>query len=505
MLSIRRLSLETRALLIAAVLGIGLAITLTVASWVGVAAIFIILIFCLAWIWPERPRSSQVLWWMNPSWALLLALTPGLLLCASLPESTFLDQWHTPKYFTLGHGILTLGLALTFVIGAQGLSRLIAEPSKRNFFADPSTEARFRLERATRVLFWVTVVGYITWASIGIVRGLRPGDVASIFTGGGLTAAKSFLAPIGGVTTIAQFGPLTVVCLMILRHIGSDIRTRRYLVALFALAMIRNFVYGERLAVLELAIPAIITALALPRPRTRPRPAFTLLPIWAPVVLLLFFGSFEYFRSYSSDFYQREYAGRSYADFTVTRMGAYYATAANNSVLVQRSDQRARHIPYYVVAGVWNFPLIGGVVPYEKLAGSSVGRDYADTLEAKANPEYNNTGGMLLPVFDLGVTGAVGFWLLVGGAIGVVFRRFRAGDIRGLLLYPVLFVGVAECALILYWPTGRAIPSLVGGVILGRSLYRSEQDRATTSGSVGERANEPNFRAGARAPVKLTA
>jgi len=495
-------SLRPRAITATVVLSVVLATSLVLASTTALVLMAALLIFGVACLAPQSGASSRILWWMNPSWALLLAVIPGLILCMFLPENIFIERWGTPKYVTVGHVMLMAALAITFVVGAQLVSKAISSRPSENFFTNLSEDTQTRLERATRFLFWLTVAGYALWATIGVARGLRAPDVSNIFTGGGVHQAKNFLAPVAGVTTMTQFGPLAVVCLILLRHVGSELLTGRYLVALLALATVRNFVYAERVAILELAIPAIVLFLALPRPRMKRRAILTVLPLWAPIALLIFFGSFEYFRSYSTPYGRDQNAGRSYADYTVSRVGAYYATAPNNGVLVQRSDQRKNHVPYYVLSAAWTFPLIGGTVPHERLAGTNVGRDYETALEADANPEYNNTAALLLPVFDLGVTGAFAFWLLIGAAVGVVYRRFKAADIRGLLLYPVLFIGVVESGLILYWPTGRAIPSIVAGVVLAGVLYRVKE-KTMAAESSREGLDKRRQESSAGSPVEL--
>ena len=83
-----------------------------------------------------------------------------------------------------------------------------------------------------------------------------------------------------------------------------------------------------------------------------------------------------------------------------------------------------------------------------------------------------------LPIFDLGVPGAFAFWGVAGLALGWAFALFRRGDIRGLVLYPVLFIGLLEAGRILYWPQGRALPSIAAAVFLGvrlRSLSAAAQ------------------------------
>jgi hypothetical protein len=484
---------------LALALSLALAFVVVVASGPVIALVALGLVFAIAFVVPETGTRSRVFWWMSPGWAVAIAVLPGLILCVALPETYFLEHWRTPKLLSMADGLLIVALAATFVLAAHFGPRLLGSGSGLGSFFDlASPRTVNRLERATRALFWMTVAGYLAWALVGAARGLRPADVAAIYTGAGFGEVKDRLTPVGGVTTLTQFGPLAVTCLVLLRHLGSRLRTGRYLVAIFALAFVRNVAYAERLALIELAIPAFVLWLVLPRTRPRRRAALTLLPLWAPVALLVFFGAFEYFRSYSSEYYRDRYADRGFADFTVSRVSAYYATGVNNGVLVLESDRRAVPVPYYTVAGVWNFPPVDALLPYENVAGTSVVDDYRATLDARANPEFTNTGGMLLPVFDLGVPGAFAFWLLVGAAVGWAFHLFKAADVRGLLLYPVLFIGLLEVGLILYWPTGRAIPSVVGAIVLGGILHRTQ--RQASESSVISAASTRNVLATRRAP-----
>ena len=75
--------------------------------------------------------------------------------------------------------------------------------------------------------------------------------------------------------------------------------------------------------------------------------------------------------------------------------------------------------------------------------------------------------------FDIVVSLSLSF--VLSTAIGWVYRLFKAADLRGLLLYPVMFIGLLEVGLILYWPTGRALPSVVGGLVLGIALHRAQR------------------------------
>lgn len=441
----------------------------------------VVLVLGIGVTFPMASRSrSPMLWWMHPAWTMTFAVAPGLLLSAALSSTYFLGQWGTPKFITPHDLYLIGGLAVAFCAGTWVAIR-IASP--RPPHGDPSLRATpaliWRLERAGRSLFWLTVAGYVLWTLVGLSRGLRAAELSAVFTGS-VHTVKGYLAPVAGVTTLTQFGPLSAVCFMLLRRTDSHVRANRYLVALFALALIRTLVYAERLAVIEIAIPVLIVALALPRRGTPVirRAILTLLPLWAPVALLIFFGSFEYFRSWSSSYYQGQYAGRGYATFVVNRLGAYYGTAMNNGVLQLQSDERASHVPFFVLRWLWKFPVIDQVTPYAQLSGSNVGPDYATTLKARANPEFNNEAGILLPVFDLGTVGAAAFWFCAGLATGVAFALFKERDITGLVVYPVLYLGLLEAGRELYWTDGRAMPSILGAVVLGWVLRGSSKHQS---------------------------
>ena len=433
----------------------------------------------------KEKRETSGFWWMNPVWTVIIALAPGLALCALLPQSYFLEHWSTPKFITPEYLLLICGLGATFIVGTylgyRTTHPVISRPSVEDVIT-PSVANR--LMRITRLLFWITTLGYTLWALIGISRGLRPGDIAAIFTSGGIHTAKSFLRPVAGITTLTQFGPLTATCLMLLRRVNANIRTRRYIIALILLALVRTFLYAERLALIELGVPMFIVLLAFPKGNLRFRTALTLLPLWLPIAVLVFFGTFEYFRSYSSTYYRNKNAGHNYAYYTVTRLGGYYATALNNGVLLLHTDDRRSYVPFYSLEGFWKFPVLSSVLPYKRVAGTDVSEDFMAALETQANPAFNNPSGILLPVFDYGSFGAFVFWLIVGGTVGRIFALFRNRDIRGILLYPVIFIGLWEMGLILYWPTGRAFPSIIAALIISARLRIPQREKgAVTSNS----------------------
>lgn len=436
---------------------------------------WVVALCVLVALWPAGTRVADAPWWLNPMWLAPMAVAPGLLMVAVTPPDLFADAFGAPKLLTGDWALLVVLLTLCVMLGAfVGQSTARERPALARQVGPQTAQY---IARAAVVLFWLTVAGYVLWALVGASRGVTPVSALSAVFGGGVSRLKDQLHPVAGVTTLTQFGAPAVAMLMIAVRTGSWIsprRARRYLIALVVLALVRSFVYAERLALLEIVVPMIVVAFGWPR---RPRGAsrrllVTVLPLLAPVALLMFFGTFEYLRSWSSDYYRAKYAGRSYSEFVVTRVESYYATALNNGVIINENDNRLRPIPWFTLRGAWDFPLTRLYVDYPELAGVDVSRDYADTLKFVANPEFNNQSGVLLPVYDLGRPGAAAYWLLVGALLGRAYRLFRRRDPVGLVVFPSVFIGIAELGRILYWPTGRALPGLAAALIVGYAIRR---------------------------------
>ena len=75
----------------------------------------------------------------------------------------------------------------------------------------------------------------------------------------------------------------------------------------------------------------------------------------------------------------------------------------------------------------------------------------------------------MFPAMDFGIAGGLIYWLLIGIACGMVFALYRRREPLGLLLYPLIYLGVMEVPLALYWSEGRALPSeclLLGAPLL---------------------------------------
>jgi hypothetical protein len=154
----------------------------------------------------------------------------------------------------------------------------------------------------------------------------------------------------------------------------------------------------------------------------------------------------------------------------MNRLGAYYATGYNNAVLIDDFGTETA-VPYYPLEWLWNFPVVSAVTSHEQVAGlSEGGRGLGSLLRERANPQFNNPGGLLIPLFEFGVVGAVLFWLAAGSLLGAAYVRFRDASLPAVLIYPILVVGTLEIPRFIYWTQGRAFPAIVAALVLGGAL-----------------------------------
>jgi hypothetical protein len=436
-------------------------------------------------------------WWLHPAWMIPLAGLPSLILAYGIPESVFRADWNTPKYF--GDDQLALGIIVLagFCAGALVATLWWGRDGHQAPRAGPLSPAQIlRLRLAVRVLFFVTLLGYAAQLIFAVTRGLDVTDVAAVFTGANPVGdvKREYLRPVAGVTTLTQFGPLVMAGLMLLRRLDPGFPSVRYIAMLIVLGAFRTVLYAERLALLELLVPLAVVALAFPRTdalRSTPvrKAALAIAPLWVPVALLLVFGAFEYVRSWSS-YYADANPGTSYPRFVVDRLGAYYATASNNSALLIEHDPRPSSVPYATAEWLWNLPLLERGVPYERVAGVDFPEAYESLLLRLGTPEFNNPGGILLPVFDLGPLPGLLFWIALGVGLTIAYRRFITLEASGLVIFPVLFIGCLEVGRLLYWTLGRAFPALAGAIVLGLWLDHAERPQAVRSSSPAIGATE---------------
>lgn len=412
-------------------------------------------------------QGTWSIWWLHPAVVFTVAGVGISIAAYSIPESTYRSYWRMPKFFDAGAFEVTLLCVLAFVFGSLLGTRL--------HFGGHSP-ARAALEEGVspdllaflfRLSFWLCILGYTLWVGLAIQRGITLDVVSGVLIGekGAMYDARyTYLPTVGGITTLTQFGTAAMILGCILGHSAGWLQVRAKLAIIYAIAAVRAVLNSERFALIELAVPFLITLLALRYlGKTDVGRSWRFLMRFAPLigvaVLFSVFTGLEYFRSWMN-----YYAGRNLSlwEFGAMRLLGYYVTSfSNGAYLLQRLD--ALNAPYFTLHFLWGFPLTGPVIKRifsNPLLDSSDKWFYFPFLESGANVEFNNADGMLFPVLDFGTAGGLLYWVAAGVLCGAVFQLFCRKELAGLLLYPMLFLGLLEVPLALYWSEGRSFPAL---------------------------------------------
>lgn len=407
-------------------------------------------------------------WWVRPGWVIVLLVGTTAGLAAIVDPSTYLLEWGTYKFFdseavtrlALGVGALLLGTA--FMSG-------LARRGGRTTITFTETQLDY-LRRAYLVTFQLTVVGYALWVGSALMQGVGFGDLAAVVgrEGGAISSLKERSRPIGGLTTLTQFGPVAVVLGYLLRKLG---RAKRGYWILVLLAAGRMMFYAERLALLEVLIPMLLVASLTVRPGDRWRRTLRAGPILAGPLLWAVFAASEYTRSWV--YYQR-ISDAPFAEWVSTRLLGYYATSYNNSALFLDSHV-AGSPPWFSLNALWNAPLLSTLMPAPLIGNMAPSDWWRSVLTSRSNPEFNNVGSFLTTHAEVGLVGSLVFWLIVGMILGRVFTNMTRGSLPALLALPTLFVGLLELPRFIYWTQGRATPLLLALVVISLTYPKADQ------------------------------
>ncbi len=416
---------------------------------------------------PAAPRGRSVgttlpggLWWVSPVGALALVVPTTLWYATSLDDDTYRLLWRSPKVLTDQTALLTAAAALALAVGAV-VVRVAARRRPVRPWPGLAPDQLARLERGAGVVFWLTAVGYAAFAVAAAARGLSLQALVQAFVAQDNYSSqfREQLAPVPGVTTLTQCGLAYVVMAGVLLVHRWDARTARRLGVVVLLALVRSFVNTERLALLELAVPLVVV-LAVAVRRSGPpavRRAVVLAPVLLVPLVVAVFGAFEYSRSWQ---FFSERTSQGFWGFVVARIAGYYATAYNNGAIRLDEGGYPGRLPYESFQGAWDAPGVSSLGLYEQWS-APVPPSAQDLLERFGNPEFNNPGGLTVPLLDLGVVGGLIYLAVAGVLLGLAYQAFVEGRLVGLLLYPIAATGVFEIPRYVYWSQGRVLPAVL--------------------------------------------
>ncbi len=394
-------------------------------------------------------------WWLHPAWC--LSFVCGItLLVAYLQDPVEYELYRTTKYLKLWHVLVGFLTILTFSVGCYfGRETTPANAAK--------TVVNYRvLKRWFYFCVGLTLFGYAVWLGVGFKNGASPTILLDVVLSNDPSVVGSIredLFPtIPGVTTCTQFGlPAMVLGLWI--YFFDDRRVLRWVVIIAILAVLRAILNSERLALIELAVPAAILLariVVLPMKHLWVRKAGAIAPLVAPLLLAMVFGSFEYVRSWQ--FYADDFD--SYPRFVVWRLTGYYTTAHNNAAMAIETDHYPP-IPYFTIEPLWKLPGVeSSSFGYQNLTGTDIPDYYRQMLENFGNPELNNSGGLFHPLLDWGLPISLIFWLGYGVLAGRLYNNYLRGTLSGVLFYPLIFLTLLDVPRLLIICNPRFTPTI---------------------------------------------
>ncbi|QOV98104.1 oligosaccharide repeat unit polymerase [Rhodococcus pyridinivorans] len=402
--------------------------------------------------------------------------------------------WRVPKYVDNDYALLAAISGVAFLIGLA-LIQIRRMPTRQLEIYVGSNIIRVA-QKSARVTFWIAILGYIFWVVAALRQGAGIQQVQAVlnFQEGSVGDLKRVSVPVGGLTTLTQLAAISVTLRFFLIRVG--IRDRVWeLYVLLALSVMRAFFYGERLALIEVAVPIVILLVVVSQAQRKAAGGTfvrAVLPVLAVPALWSVFAIFEYSRSWLA---YRLTTDKTFFEYITDRLLGYYITSINNSSLYHQKLVGLTHDPLFSFPAVWDSPVVGQLLGPAVVSGTGVRSWWSATLASRGNPEFNNAGTFLVVDADIGTFGSVVYWMVLGILIGLAYYKMRTGRLAGLLAYATVFLGLLELLRIIYWVQGRFVPTLIGIVIVGAMLSNAQdEDEANTSGylmqaNLGERTH----------------
>lgn len=428
-----------------------------------------------------RNRASDArVWWLSPVAITVFVAALSMIPTMFLDDEEFRTLWRSPKSITSSTFLLFASGALALALGALvTMSMMRRRVVVRTEWPGMDTAMTALLRRSSTVLVSLTVLGYLGFAVLIVRAGYTPTDL--LFASDNYSSGLSIRDTVGtipGVTTLTQCGMASVV-------VSSILITQRFsrtellkMIVVVGLSIPRAYVFSERLAILELVVPiAVVMCTRLATGSRARRRAAQLVPAVAIPAVAVVFSVFEYFRSWN---FYRTTTSESFGQFALDRFAGYYATSLNNGHLVLTYLDWPGRLPYDTLAAFWTAPGISQLNLYEVLGGhadpyvakGSEATEYASMLTAHGSPEFNNPSGYVGAFIDYGAIGGIVFFAIVGIVAGFLYRGFTDGEPFGLLLYPIVFIGLLEIPRYMHWAQGRTTYTWVALVIIAALLTR---------------------------------
>lgn len=403
------------------------------------------------------PPAPGLPWWTRPSAVNLLFVLPMLLVVIWAGASEFSGLTiRSRTYLSAPYVALCVALVLASAAGAW-FGEHVRQRSVLQC-PDPS------LLLAAKCVGLVVLAAYVFWFRLFV---FDPGLLWDLFTGVD-RPDRSDIGTVTGVTSLVNLAPvffgLAGYLLFVLR--SRDRTLAALTTALLLLTVFRAYVWAERLAFAEAAIPLALALLSAwsGKPKRGIRGLFWRLGPYAALPLVfLFFAVAEYFRSWT--FYDDR---MEFWEFALGRFVSYYYTSLNNGAGMLATQDWPNGTFQHVLLWLHKFPFGIGLSFSDLVGLNEHGMQNPPTaatrefLQRYGDPEFNTPSSYLSVTLDLGIPGALAYYFLTMLGSGILYARYVKGDLLALMLYPSVLLALFETFRYPYWGTSRAIVWLIG-------------------------------------------
>ena len=415
-------------------------------------------------------------WWLNPV-ALYGMLQLIVILAYNIDESQYWLLYNTERGIDSAFVLLHLICFMCFAIGFY-ISKKIKIRMKRHnagYELSDNNVIISSVYRAYKIIFALCIAAYIIWYGsfisingISILANFKSlksiSDVQYII--------KRNSGRIPGITSFTNLDILVFV-LGIYLIFQNDLKIKKFklnrqLIIIAFLSAFRALAFSERLAIIEVALPAFIIYLSMTSNK-KIRKIVMLMPIIAVIGLFIVFGLFEYPRSWLYH-YKGVYNG-TYLDFIIQRVSAYYCLAINTECLTLKYIP-INNFPYHCCEWLWELPILSDI--YKAFSNSDFNNLYTQLLLYHGNPEFNNPGGMLTFVKDFGIFFPFAE-IIFGYIIGRFYRKYVKFEFWGTVVYPWLFLVLLELPRYFYLGNTRSCATYIGLIVILLSIRKNSK------------------------------
>ena len=396
----------------------------------------------------KKKRITEF-WWLNPDKMMLRFVLPIFVILCFYPfRFAKGGMYDLPNYIDFKIFILGLLFFFFFHIGYFFSFRGIR---KSNLTQREYISAGFLL-----TIGIISIVANIIWFSFLITD---PTIFLKIVSRQGeeIFMAKSVYSTIPGITTLSQLGVLYVIIFQVNSNlIKPDMKLRLVLYIVLVLTVIRTIVWAERLALVEVILSIGVMYLRFGNISKLNKSVIRILhnaPYFGILALFLFFGIFEYFRSWR--FYQNYYD--NIVSFTIERVLLYYYGSVNTMAALLKMTNWPSYSFLSYIHWLYDFPVLGKYLQQIK-PREPFGTSFMDFLSRYLDPEFNNLSGILAAYLDSGIIGTLLLAFLLGVISKYSYLGYRKGYGLGLYLFPLVFILVFDILRQPYFSQNRVFP-----------------------------------------------